>query len=79
MSFPRTSFPHVLFPSRMSFSCPRIFLSDAIIASMAEEKIDELTAEQLAEKLKVALETWPLYRTLHYRGAQDYTDLPENI
>jgi hypothetical protein len=52
---------------------------DAIIASMAEEKIDELTAEQLAEKLKIALETWPLYRTLRYRGAHDYTDLPENI
>lgn len=46
---------------------------------MAEEKIEEFTGEQLAEKLKAALETWPLYRALHYRGAQDYTDLPQNI
>jgi len=46
---------------------------------MAEEKIEELTGEQLAEKLKTALETWPLYRTLRYRGANDYTDLPQNI
>ena len=44
-----------------------------------EEKIEELTAEQLAEQLRLAVETWPLYRKLHYRGAKDYTDLPENI
>ena len=27
---------------------------------MAEEKIEELSKEQLAEKLKIALESWPL-------------------
>jgi hypothetical protein len=52
---------------------------DAIIALMAEEKIEELTKEQLEEQLRTALESWPLYRTLHYRGAKDYTDLPQNI
>jgi hypothetical protein len=46
---------------------------------MAEDKIEELADEQLAEKLKAALESWPLYRRLHYRGAKDYTDLPVNI
>jgi hypothetical protein len=46
---------------------------------MAEEKIEELDKEQLAERLKTALESWPPYRNLHYRGAKDYTDLPENI
>jgi hypothetical protein len=44
-----------------------------------EEKSEELTKEQLEEKLRTALESWPLYRKLHYRGAKDYTDLPENI
>jgi hypothetical protein len=46
---------------------------------MAEEKIEELTKEQLEEKLRTALESWPLYRTLHYAGAKDCTDLPESI
>ena len=46
---------------------------------MAEEKIEELTGSSWAEKLKTALESWPLYRMLHYRGAQDSTELPENI
>lgn len=46
---------------------------------MADEKIEELTREQVAERLKAALESWPLYRTLRYRGAKDYTDLPQNI
>jgi hypothetical protein len=51
---------------------------DAIIALMAEE-IEELTGEQLTEKLKTALESWPLYRKLHYRGAKDHIELPLNI
>jgi hypothetical protein len=46
---------------------------------MAEEKVEDLTGELLAEKLKTALESWPLYRTLHYHGAKEYTDLPANI
>jgi|SRR5579872_666553 len=46
---------------------------------MAEEKIEELTKEQLTERLRTALESWPLYRKLHYRGAKDCTDLPANI
>jgi hypothetical protein len=44
-----------------------------------EEKIEELAKEQLAERLRTALESWPLYRKLHYRGAKDCTDLPANI
>ncbi len=46
---------------------------------MAEEKIEELTGEQLKEQLRTALETWPIYRKLHYRGAEDCKELPENL
>jgi hypothetical protein len=47
---------------------------------MAEDNvIEEFTGEELAEKLRTALESWPLYRTLHYLGAKDLTDLPANI
>ena len=52
---------------------------DAIIALMADEKIEELSKEQLEEQLRTALESWPLYRKFAYRGAHDYTDLSENI
>lgn len=46
---------------------------------MADEKVEELTGEQLGAHLQTALETWPLYRAIRYRGARDYTGLPANI
>ncbi|MGO9403261.1 MAG: hypothetical protein ACLPVW_07300 [Terriglobales bacterium] len=39
---------------------------------------DELTDDQLLERLKEAFESWPLYRTLHYTGA-DLSYLPAEI
>jgi hypothetical protein len=46
---------------------------------MAEEKIEELTVDQLQEQLRTALESWPIYRKLRYRGAEDCKELPENL
>ncbi|HKF00676.1 MAG TPA: hypothetical protein VKB49_00135 [Candidatus Sulfotelmatobacter sp.] len=46
---------------------------------MAEEKIEPFTNEQLEDQLRTALESWPLYRKLRYRGADDTNSLPEDI
>lgn len=40
---------------------------------------EKFTDEQLEAKLQVVLQTWPLYRTLHYAGAETVTLVPKRL
>jgi hypothetical protein len=46
---------------------------------MAEEQQELITGEQLHKKLEEVLETWPLYRRLEYKGAENFDKLPADI